>query len=248
MRSLTPAALVQMVDQLTIKAIDTIHTYIATKLRNLALHEVDQDLTSTTDNKQQTILAGTATSYLSDTGKMLGSAADTATIFEAIESMLLAMESHNKIGVAAGEAFQPVIGMHPVVLGQIRRFLRAIDSTGEYMQETVNGVVRRQLMGAPLIVSNHLEKFDTFVAASTDQGDYDSASAANSKMAYPIYGLILAEAAHYADLAHEPVIIPPAGPGANQVARLWQINLSAEFMYEITDPRYVYRVAVRAEA
>ena len=79
-RSITPAALVQMADQMTKAAVNTIQTRIATILRGTTLGNVDQDLSSTTANEAQTLVVGTATNYLQDNGSIAADA-DSDLIF-----------------------------------------------------------------------------------------------------------------------------------------------------------------------
>ena len=152
------------------------------------------------------------------------------------------MEIHNKIGDAAMEPMRPILAMHPRVLKQIRQFLRSVGSTGLYLQEVVDGTMRRQLMGYEVVVSNYLEKFDVALTGAT-AGDYQTTG--TRKEAYPVYAVIVGEAAHYADLVHDPVIFSPT---ELQAGRYWQINMTGDHMYIVSDNRYIYRMAVRAEA
>ena len=240
-RSMTPAALVQMADQMTKAAVDTIQTYIATKLRDLTLGTVDQDLSATTKSVGQTSAIGTSSRYLQNDGTINGDP-DDPKVFDGISGLLLKMESDNKLGEGAMDPLRPVIAMHPTVLHQLRLYLSTRGGTGVYLEEKVDGATRRTFFGYELVISSALTKFNTSVTSGITLGDYVTTG---GKSAWPVYVMVVAEAAHYADLVHEPVIFEPSN---NQTGRFYQVNMTGDYMFTVSDIRYIYRGAVRAEA
>ena len=206
---------------------DAINTYIATTLAAVALGAVPQSFESgaTTVNQASTI--GTATNYLDVDGQWKGTSAAQATFFNALDGLRLKIKSDKKLGNAAINASEFFIAAHPVVIHNMYKQIAGIGSEALAVRE-IQGDRLQTLWGEFSVVeSGHLS---TVTISSKDH--------------YPVY-IGARKGIAYADGLSGFKVIERA---VNQDGDFSDLISVADYSCKAHDPRFLYRINVRAEA
>ena len=206
---------------------DAINTYVATKLAAVSLSAVPQSFESGAATADQDETIGTATNYLGADGEFLGTDADQSLFYDEVKKFRLKIKTDKKLGNAALRASEFFIAGHPVAIENLYGEIAKIGNEAMAVRE-IQGDRLQTLWGEfSVIESGHLS---TVTVSSKDH--------------YPVY-IGARKGIAYADGLSGFKVIERS---VNQDGDFSDLISVADYSCKVHDPRFLYRINVRAEA
>ena len=197
------------------------------------------DATGTTVN--QNILGGmnTANAYVDlDDGASKGTAKDTGQVYKALSNLQLALMKANKVSPTGARDRVWTLVMHPAHYINLRDYLAAQNSSELLAGFTLDGrsIMRLwdmfDVMQSSAIISREIVPGTGEIGtSSTKDGAY-------------IYCVNMT-ACTYGERFNNMTVFPP---GVNQDGHYWKFHMIVQTYAKVLDPRFLYRVPIRAEA
>ena len=206
---------------------NAINTYIATTLAAVDVSAVPQSFESGASTVDQDVLSGIATNYLDTDGIFKGTAKDQSTFYDSLSAFRLKIKSDKKLGNAALRASEFFIAAHPIVIHNLYTEIAGIGNEALAVRE-IQGDRLQTLWGEfSVIESGHLTTVDI-----------------SSKAYYPVY-IGARKGIAYADGLSGFKVIERE---VNQDGDYSDLISVADYSCKVHDPRFLYRINVRAEA